>query len=159
MPNLERRIFEFHTGTVREIILATAIDDRIAREFLAHVDCAPLKAVATEVIPALISVCAGFIPQPRKSTSIAANSAPQPFSELYADLYEYATGWLGWTPDTAWNATPTEISRAYSAHVAKLKAIHGSDDGDSEKTDPRTEVAPEAVKEGIARLRQLARRR
>ncbi len=158
--NLERRIFEFHTATVREVILATATNQQLANAFIAHADVLPLKEVADVAIPALLGVCAGFIPQSRKTDSKAGDGTPQPFSELYADLYEFATGWLGWSPETAWNATPTEISRAYTAHVDKLKAIHGSghDDG-NDAPDYQAEVKPEAVRNGIARLRQLAGKR
>jgi len=154
--NLERRIFEFHTGTIREIIFTTAIDELEGKAFLVHFDRAPLKDLVSAIVPALISLCAGFIPQPRNATGSKANGTPQPFSELYADLYEYATGWLGWTPETAWNATPTEIDRAYSGHIAKLKTIDGGDN--DTHSDPLAEVSPETVKQGISRLRELAGR-
>ncbi|WP_286157121.1 hypothetical protein [Sinorhizobium sp. RAC02] len=43
----------------------------------------------------------------------AAVRQPPSWLEFYADQYEKASGWLGWTPEQAWNATPTEINRAY----------------------------------------------
>jgi hypothetical protein len=69
------------------------------------------------------------------------------WSEFYADLYENATGWLGWTPEQAWNATPTEICRAFAGHVAKLKAIHGSGE-DDKPTDKALD--PDQVARNVA---------
>lgn len=72
------------------------------------------------------------------------------WADYYADLYEKATGWLGWTPEQAWNATPTEIDRAYTGHIAKLKAIHGSGE-DDKPTDkaPDPEQAARNVAAGL----------
>lgn len=80
----------------------------------------PLAELVSMLMPA---------PDP-KATSARPSGKSVLWSEFYADLYENATGWLGWTPEQAWNATPTEISRAYVGHVAKLKAIHGSGEDD-----------------------------
>jgi hypothetical protein len=70
--------------------------------------------------------------------AVAPSGKPVAWADFYADQFAKATGWLGWTPEQAWNATPTEIDRAYSAHIAKLKAIHGS--GEEEK---QTDKAPD----------------
>lgn len=88
----------------------------------------PLAELVSMLMPA---------PDP-KASSVRPSGKSVLWSEFYADLYENATGWLGWTPEQAWNATPTEIARAYAGHVAKLKAIHGS--GEDDKP---TEKAPD----------------
>jgi len=48
-----------------------------------------------------------------------------PFAEHIAQLYRIATGWLGWTPSVAWDATPAEIMEAYTGRVDMLSAIFG----------------------------------
>jgi hypothetical protein len=56
-----------------------------------------------------------------------------PFPDFYARLYRIATGWLGWSPDDALNATTTEILEAHKGRVELLGAIFGNgkkDDGD-----------------------------
>ena len=77
-------------------------------------------------------------------------------SSFIEDLFEQATGWLGWSPDHAWYATPREIEVAMRGHIAKLKAIHGSSDKTHTDLDPAAEVAPAEVQKGIAKLASLA---
>lgn len=47
------------------------------------------------------------------------------FIRLFEGLFEFATGWLKWTPAETWAATPTEIHAARKGHFAMLRAIHG----------------------------------
>ncbi|MER9586541.1 hypothetical protein [Mesorhizobium sp. M0276] len=73
-------------------------------------------------------------------------------------FFEIGTGWLGWSPADTWAATPAEIIVAQRGLVAKLKAIHGSAEGnDKPEYDPREPVSPQEVREGIATLRALSR--
>ena len=58
---------------------------------------------------------------------------PITFDEFHHRLFEIATGWLGWSPDQAWNATPAEILAAQKGRLELLKAIFGGK-GDSEET-------------------------
>jgi hypothetical protein len=51
-----------------------------------------------------------------------------PFTEYHAKLFRLATGWLGWTPEAAYNATPTEITEAYKGRLELLSAVFGSGD-------------------------------
>ncbi|RWF03155.1 MAG: hypothetical protein EOS81_07100 [Mesorhizobium sp.] len=71
-------------------------------------------------------------------------------------LFEIGTGWLGWSPADTWAATPTEISIAQRGLVARLKAVNGVKDDEKAESDPLEEIAPEKVKEGLAKLRGLA---
>ncbi|MGY3575280.1 hypothetical protein [Bradyrhizobium sp. USDA 4504] len=59
---------------------------------------------------------------------------PMSFDEYFAGLYRRATGWLGWTPEQAWNATPAEITEAYKGRMEMLKAIFGSGKDDEDDT-------------------------
>lgn len=87
----------------------------------------------------------------------AKTGKPFDLEKALAEFFEIATGWLGWTPDTAWNATPAEILTAQRGLIAKLKAIHGSAE-DKPEHDPREEITPEQAKQGIAKLRVNAQR-
>jgi hypothetical protein len=73
----------------------------------------------------------------------ASPEKPVTWPQVFAALYDRGTGWLGWTPEQAWSATPTEIDRAYRAHLEKLKAIHGGGTDDKE-------LDPEQVERNIA---------
>lgn len=92
---------------------------------------------------------------PGKSQSITA---------YLVSLYEYATGWLGWTPETAWTSTPAEIMTALKGWEAKHRAIHGGKD-DLDQPDPHKqynpadhEISPEQLRENLARLKALSGR-
>ncbi|ACF02477.1 conserved hypothetical protein [Rhodopseudomonas palustris TIE-1] len=54
------------------------------------------------------------------------------FEEYFTQLYRIGTGWLSWTPDQTWNASPAEIIEAYKGRREMLAAIFGkSDNGKS----------------------------
>jgi len=63
-----------------------------------------------------------------------------PWKEIYMNLYRVATGALGWTPEAAWNATPTEINEAC---IGKFGT------GDSRQSDNDPEQAARNVADGL----------
>lgn len=130
---LFQRIAEFHTGTVREIILTAATDRKEAAAFLDGMSRLPIIRFAEIAQAQLAGLVAGFIPQPHANAKSSPGKAV-PWREAYRDLYRYATGWLHWSPDQAWNATPTEITDALAAHFEMLKAIHGSAEDEPDTT-------------------------
>ena len=84
---------------------------------------------------------------------------PLDFGKALTDLYEIGTGWLGWTANDTWQATPAEIMAAHRGLMAKLKAIHGSaDEEDQPSHDPQAEVSHDEIQVGLAKLRANAMR-
>lgn len=71
---------------------------------------------------------------------------PTPYNRVLADLFSKATGWLGWSPEQAWNATPLEIVAAVNAHVEKLKLMAGTPSATDEDTSEELDV------DGLAEL-------
>lgn len=139
--NLFRRVSEFHLGTIHEIIMQAATDRKEAIAFLQAVANLPLRRVVEIAQAPLARLCMGFMPQPETDTNPAANAKPMPWRDVYRQLYRTATGWLGWTPEATWNATPTEISEAFDAHVSKLNALNGVEDGKPAERQPDPEQA------------------
>lgn len=70
----------------------------------------------------------------------ASTAKPIPFEEYHTRLFRIATGWLGWVPDQAYNATPAEILEAHKGRLEMLAAIFGSKKADDIS---REEVTPE----------------
>jgi hypothetical protein len=69
------------------------------------------------------------------------DAKPMPFAEYHTRLFRMATGWLGWTPADAWEATPAEITEAYQGRLDMLSAMFGSrkeDDDTIERPDENT---------------------
>ncbi len=59
------------------------------------------------------------------------------YAEHFERLFGLATGWLGWSPEDAWNATPGEIKAAYEGRLDMLKAIFGgAEDKQTRKQSP-----------------------
>ena len=156
--NLFRRIEQFHTGTVREIILIAATDRKGAAAFLDTVSRLPICRFVEIAQASLARLCMGFIPAVDPDQKPRPNAKPTPWHEFYSGLFRTATGWLHWTPEQAWNATPTEISEAFAGHIAMLKAIHGSSD-DAEKQDALPDLDATFDREGLNRLRGKGRLR
>ena len=167
--NLPQRVGDFHLGTIRPVIEATATDRQEASAFLAKLDATPLKVASAAIGVPLLAVIAGFVPMADGDAKPAKHGKPIPWPAFYRELFRTATGWLGWTPETAWQATPTEISEAFAGHIAKLKAIHGSPEDKDKKPDiysademKETDdgLDPNFDREGLRRLKaKLARKR
>lgn len=153
--NLFRRVDEFHLGTISEIILSAATNRPDAAAFLSDIAGKPLFPFMLAVRAPVADLCRAFIPTLDKSSDKPAGK-PITWAEYHRELYRTATGWLGWTPEAAWSATPTEINEAAIGKYAMLKAIHGSAD-EERAYDPREEVSEEQTREGINRLKALAR--
>jgi|GEM_PF-1907652 len=86
-----------------------------------------------------IALCAGIDPDdlPTEDKRVAKGQAKSvPVEEYLADLYRKATGWLGWTPDTALDATPAQIMEALKGRQELLTAVFGAGDATT-KHDPR----------------------
>lgn len=151
-PSLFRGLDEGNFTIIFDIILAASSSRQDAAAFLAGIPGKPLSSFIMAVRAPLAELVTMLQPAPvqRLDTKAAPTGRPVAWADFYADLYEKATGWLGWTPEAAWNATPTEIDRAYSGHIAKLKAIHGSgeDEKQAEKT-PDPEQAARNIADGL----------
>lgn len=58
----------------------------------------------------------------------ASTDKLMPYDEYFTTLYRIATGWLGWKPNAAWDATPAEIIEAQKGRIELLRAIFGGED-------------------------------
>ena len=145
-PALLNKIEELDTRTVWSVITAaagkTATDD-----LFAYAATQPLSRFAQAAQAPLFDLVAALLPEQPDAKASTATGTPSPWSQVYRELFKIATGWLGWPPDTAWNATPQEITDAFSAHIDKLKAIHGS--GDDEPTGQTEEQRQHNVELGL----------
>lgn len=149
LPALHAALEDLNYTIISEIIRASEISSGTpnAAAFLTAVQRKPLFPFFLAVRAPLFELVSMLTPAPEKrAQSLHATAKQVTWAEVFAALYDRATGWLGWTPEQAWNATPTEIDRAYRAHLEKLKAIHG---GGSEEKEPDPEQAERNVAAGL----------
>lgn len=120
-PALFRALADLNMTIISEIILAACLSRQDAAAFLGGNLGKPLFPFFMVVRRPLAELVSMFMPasDPKAKPSTNAGN-PVPWSEVYAALYDSATGWLGWTPEAAWNATPNEITRAHAAHIERL---------------------------------------
>ncbi len=136
-PALFRALDECDLTIVSEIILTCAPKRQDAAAFLFGIVGRPLSPFFSTAQAPLYQLISMLTPAPILNAKPANNPGkPLPWTDYYAALYEHAAGWLGWTPEQAWSATPTEIDRAHAGHIAKLKAIHGSDKDEKQAVTP-----------------------
>lgn len=63
--------------------------------------------------------------EPEDKPTASGVASRKTFAEHLEGLFKIATGPLGWTPETAWNATPAEILAAWDGLVDWHNALRG----------------------------------
>lgn len=145
-PELLRKIEEFDTLTIWRVITTTAGMDATEPLF-AYVATHPIERFQHAAQGPCFELVAALLPQPPEGDTAPTGTDKQmPWAEVFRKLFGIATGWLGWTPDAAWNATPQEITDALEAHIAMQKAIHG---GEDENTGPNEEQRRHNIEQGL----------
>jgi hypothetical protein len=107
-------------SAIADVIREGAGDCALTR----YLDDAPLRIALDRLMPP----CLKFILALSGADDTAEKGAtgkPIPFAEHHTNLFRIATGWLGWTPEDAWNASPAEILEAYKGRAEMLAAIFG----------------------------------
>jgi hypothetical protein len=145
LPTLFRALNEFNLTIISEIIRVCAVKQADAAAFLSLLRGRPLYPFFLSVLAPLTELVSMLTPAPDPKAK-PSTGRPMTWLEIFAALYDRATGWLGWTPEQTWSATPTEIDRTYRAHVEKLKALNGINADDKEH---RPDVDTEALSELI----------
>ncbi|WP_421611435.1 hypothetical protein [Agrobacterium tumefaciens] len=168
LPALYAALEDLNYTVISEIILVSdSSGNQNAAALLTAVQREPLFPFFLAVRAPLFELVSMLTPAPEKRVQPLHTTGKQvTWAEVFAALYDRATGWLGWTPEQAWNATPTEIDRAYRAHLEKLKAIHGGGSDDEKEPDPEQAerniaagLDPEFDRGGLQALKSSGRRK
>lgn len=129
------RLDQTHLATVQAVIRASAVNRNAAEALLASFECLPLREIKQAVAGPLYELLTLFLApmvKERAGEAEPACSKPKPWSEVYAELFRFGTGWLGWSPADTWAATPTEIAQALEGKVAMMIAMNGSEEAERE---------------------------
>lgn len=146
-PALFRALEEGSFTVISEIILS-ASSPQDAAAFLAGIPGKPLSSFIGPARMPLAELVSMLMPAPDpQATNVCPSGKSVAWGDVYADLYEKATGWLGWTAEQAWKATPTEIDRAYWAFVARSRWLGGSGEDDNH---PEEQPDPEQAARNVA---------
>lgn len=164
-PELLRKIEEFDTLTIRQVI-TTAAGREAAKPLFAYAAARPLADFQEAAQAACFELVAAFFPSTSEDETKHAGKTIA-WGDFFRQLYGYATGWLHWTPETAWNATPQEITDAFTAFAEYHKALYGTTEAEK-PTGPSVPTKeqqkriieqgfdPEFDREGLRALKELS---
>lgn len=129
--NLSRYLEEGSITAAVDVINATIVDQKAWAAYALATDSSvvrDLMGAFDQFQEFLVVLCGADTDNADKP----AIGEPIPFNEAFTHLFEIATGWLGWAPRDAWDATISEILAAQRGREAMLRAIFGG--GKDDKT-------------------------
>ncbi len=123
-----RSVANGEVGVIAAVIAETSVAPTLVGEVLEHLSGWPLHQALEELVPAASAIVMQLVAgeDTEASDSSANRSSPVTFAEYHMQLYRIATGWLGWTPEQAWAATPAEILEAHKGRIDLLGSIFGT---------------------------------
>ncbi len=136
---LFRLVADGHLGAIADVIAESSDRRSDIPRLLNDLAAGGIKAALdglTVPILAHVMALAGIDPESKPEDAAAAETVT--FAEHHARLFRIATGWLGWTPAEAWNATAAEIVEAYRGRMELLTAIFGG------KSETVADTVPDA---------------
>jgi hypothetical protein len=125
---LARDVTDGKFNVIADVLHIGAIHNPLGREateFALSKSLAQFDTIIPQIISFILACCGIDETQINESSGEATADNLTSFKEHHAKLFRIATGWLGWTPQDTWNATPCEIHEAYKGRSELLAAIFG----------------------------------
>jgi hypothetical protein len=116
-----------HIGATHNSLSKPAIEYALSKSV------ATFETISAQVITFILACCGIDDTQVVEPSNQQSTDTLTSFKEHHAKLFRIATGWLGWTPNDTWNATPSEIIEAYKGRTELLGTIFGN--GKSNEND------------------------
>lgn len=136
----------FNVTVIMDLLREVAIKPSLLLEEIAAIGLGRVRNRLTNPLAKFVLSIAGIDPH---AETLPAPGKPVDPEQALAQLYRFATGWLGWTPEAAWNATPTEIIEARNGRMNLiteiLEAVFGTPASTSEKDG--AQYTPDQLKE------------
>lgn len=153
-PALFRALDDFNLTIISEIILTLSTSRQDAAAFLSSVPGRPLLPFFLTVRAPLAELVSMLTPAPDPSHSDFGGKVI-PFAQVYRTLFRIATGALGWPPEAAWNATPTEIDQAI---IGKPGLAPNGPDPEQAERNAAAGLDPEFDRAGLHALKAFGRK-
>lgn len=138
---LYKAILADHVSIVTDVIREGSGSLQAAADFLHGIDDVGVRRTVDPIKLPLLR----FVLQLAGDDDDNAQAKPAtgkliPFDQFYSDLFSIGTGWLGWTPEDTWDATPAEILAAQRGRIGMIsdviKSVFGSSESDAPETTP-----------------------
>lgn len=140
---------DFKITVIMDVLRESSIKPSLLLEEIAATGLGAVRNRLTGPLAEFVLAVAGIDPNDTTPSTPAPGKQASP-EETFTKLFGIATGWLGWTPEEAWNATPAEIIAARSGRTDLitdiLKAMFGSEQAENSSSVIETYSA-EALKQ------------
>lgn len=131
LPALAGAASDFNLGIVLDMLKESAIRPAVVLGEISTLGLGKVRNRLMAPLSHFVLALAGIDPDATTSQTPASGKQLTP-AEYHARLFEIATGWLGWTPEQTWRATPAEILGARTGRTDLitdiLKAVFGAID-------------------------------
>ena len=133
---LASEIADLNITAISDTIAATAFDPIDADQVVILMTSGGRVARAMALVPDLLELLAGLagIDPDAEPDEEKPDAEPTPIAESQRQLYQIATGKLGWPPAVAWDSTPLEILEAWKGRIELLADIFGDADDKPSKS-------------------------
>jgi hypothetical protein len=112
---------DFNTSIVMDVLRECGIrPDLLPAEIEAH-GLALVRTRLADPLAEFVMAIAGVDPEAKPAPAPTGKQLTH--EELHTRLFEIATGWLGWTPEEAWNATIPEIIAARAGRMGLIEDV------------------------------------
>jgi hypothetical protein len=135
---LTRAIADGSFTVIADIILEGAINHPLSRgtlELGLSKSLPKLDALVPQLLSFILALC-GIDESKIEQSQSQVTGKLESFADHHTKLFRIATGWLGWTPQEAWNSSPLEIIEAFKGRSEMLGAIFGTAQTPEEQTGP-----------------------
>jgi hypothetical protein len=151
LPGLLAAVQGFNVTIIMDMLREAAIKPSLLLAEIAAIGLGPVRNRLTSPLVAFVLAIAGIDPDDTTQPEAKTGKPTDP-EQVFADLFGIATGWLGWNPEEAWNATTAEIIAARTGRTDLitdiLQAVFGKPEGTSgSKIDHYTDAQLKQIEE------------
>lgn len=119
----------FNVTIIMDMLKGAAIRPSLLLEEIGTLGLGPVRNHLASPLVDFVFAIAGVDPDDTQPTEPGNTPSVSP-EQVFIQLFGVATGWLGWPPKEAWNATPSEIIAAKTGRTDLisdvLKAVFGT---------------------------------
>lgn len=112
----------FNITIVMDVLREAAIKPGLLLAEIAAIGLGRVRNRLTNPLAEFVLAVAGIDPHAQTLPAPTPGKPVDPEQAL-TQLYRFATGWLGWTPEAAWNATAAEIIEARAGRMTLITEI------------------------------------
>lgn len=119
LPALYVAVQDFNVTVIADMLREAGIRPALLLAEIAAIGLGKVRFRLTGPLTQFVLAVAGIDPDDT-TPSKPATGKPMTLEQFHTQLFETATGGLGWAPEEAWNATTAEIVAAYKGQTAHL---------------------------------------